>query len=101
MEEWETLFEGEVEGRPVKLEMYTDEDGNRSVKVTTISPEDKGGSFEGLGEDAGDLAGPYPAGSPIVVEPSELADLEDELLELGFSDEAAGEIARHVPERSV
>jgi hypothetical protein len=101
MEEWETLFEGEVEGRPVKLEMYTDEDGNRSVKVTTVGPEDEGGGFEELGEDAGDLAGPYPAGSPIVVEPSELADLEEELLELGFSDEAAGEISRHVPERSV
>jgi len=101
MEEWETLFEGEVEGRPVKLEMNTDEDGNRSVKVTTIGAEDEGGSFEGLGEDAGDLASPQPAVSPIVVEPDELADLEEELLELGFSDEAAGEIARHVPERSV
>lgn len=103
MGEWNTVFEGEVEGRLVTVKVYqsTDEadredDGGPAVRVTTTSVDDYPGILE---EEDGDtlLVEREEAGRLITLEPYSLKDLEGELMEVGFSPEAAATIVSKVP----
>jgi hypothetical protein len=101
MGEWNTIFEGEVEGRRVVVKVYQNsaaaerEDDSPAVRVTTTSidefprvPECDGGTL---------LIERQEAARFVTLEPYSLDDLEGELMEVGFSPEAATTIARNVP----
>jgi hypothetical protein len=84
MSQWKSVFHEEVEGRPVIVKVYesdvdTDDDDGPAVRVET--------SLIRHGHSAG----------PITLEPVVVDDLEDELMEVGFSPEAAARIVLAVP----
>jgi hypothetical protein len=102
MGEWKTVFEDEVEGRPVTIKVYEgDDDGGEDegvvVRVETTTIRDYEGAHERNEYGQTMIAGPEEAGAPITVEPSVLDDLEEELREVGFSAEAAALIVSKVP----
>ena len=90
MGEWRTVFEEEVEGRLVTVKIYqsedtADDDGDEGPCVL----EDEDGDTLLLErEDAGRL---------MTLEPYSLDDLAGELMEIGFSPEAAASVASKVP----
>jgi hypothetical protein len=100
MGEWKTVFEGEVEERLVTVKLYEsaeveNQDESLALRVTTTSVDDNPGVLEEGGgtllverEDTGRL---------ITLEPYGLDDLEGELMEVGFSPQAAAAIASKVP----
>jgi hypothetical protein len=101
MGEWKTVFEDEVDGRLVTVKVYqsneaVDSDDGLAVRVTTTSVDDYPGVL--VAED-GDtlLVEREDAGRLITLEPYSLDDLEGELMEVGFSPEAAVTIASKVP----
>jgi hypothetical protein len=102
MGEWKTVFEDEVEGRLITIKAYQSEeadgedDGPTPVRVITTSVDDYPGVLE---EEDGDtlLVEREDAGRLITLEPDSLDDLEGELMEVGFSPEAAANIASKVP----
>lgn len=86
---WEEIFEKEVDGRPVKGEVY-DEGGYR---VTTTQKSDYEGDVSG-DESSTVIISPSAAGTKIKLEGETLEELEKELVEHGeFSDEEAKSIA--------
>jgi hypothetical protein len=100
MGEWKIVFDGVVEGRLVTVKVYDsevdeDEDAEPAVRVTTTSLE------EGVLQPNEDrqmlLAAPEAAGAAITLDPAIFSDLEEELIEVGFSPEAATHIIRTVP----
>jgi hypothetical protein len=100
MGEWTIVFDGEVEGRLVTVKVYKsevdeDEDAEPAVRVTTISPEDALALQPNDGQTL--LAAPEAAGASITLDPAIFSDLEEELIEVGFSLEAAARIVRTVP----
>ena len=103
MGEWKTVYEDEVEERWVTLKVYEsedDEDGDEGpvVRVTVAPIADEAGEPEQLG------AKPMPGSeadaedNSITLDPDAVEDLEEELLEIGFSAEAAKWIVSKVPE---
>ena len=99
MGEWKTVFGGEVEGRPVMVKVYDSEDdetedGESAVCVTTVPIGDGARALER--NEQAPLAGPEEAGS-ITLDPATFDDLEEELIEVGFSPEAAARIVCTVP----
>jgi hypothetical protein len=99
MGEWKTVFDGEVEGRAVVVKIYDSgddesDDGEPAVRVTTVPVGDGASALER--NEQAPLAGPEEAGS-IILDPATFADLEEELIEIGFSPEAAARIASMVP----
>ncbi len=100
MGEWKIVFDGEVEGRLVTVKVYDsdvdgDEDAEPAVRVTVTSIED--GVPEPIKDRQTLLAEPKPAGASITLDPAIFSDLEEELIEVGFSPEAAAHIVRTVP----
>ncbi len=102
MGEWNTVFDDEVEGRQVAVKVYQtsaeadQDDEGPAVRITTTSI----GEFPGMSEeDDGDtlLIERQEAARFVILEPYGLEDLEGELMEVGFSPEAATMIARKVP----
>jgi hypothetical protein len=95
MGEWKTVYEDEVEERWVTLKVYEgeddDEDEDPVVRVTVAPIE----SLE-QGEDEQNPA-IGAEGSLITLEPDPVEDLEEELLEIGFSPVAADWIVSKVP----
>ncbi len=99
MGEWKAVFDGEVEGRPVVVKVYDSEDdetedGEPAVRVTTVPVGDGARALER--NEQSPLARPEEAGA-ITLDPATFADLEEELIEVGFSPEAAARIAGTVP----
>ncbi|MBL0407262.1 hypothetical protein JKG68_25375 [Microvirga aerilata] len=98
MGEWKTVFDAEVEGRPVVVKVYDSDDeseaGERAVRVTTMPIGDGASALER--NEQTPLSGPAEAGS-IILDPAIFDDLEEELIEVGFSPEAAARIASTVP----
>jgi hypothetical protein len=85
MGEWKIIFEGEVEGRLVMVKVYESEDSedkntDPAVRVTTTA-----------------IAGPEAEDTTITLDPAVFGDLEEELIEVGFSPEAAARIVSTVP----
>jgi hypothetical protein len=103
MGEWKTVYEDEVEERWVTVKVYEsedDEDGDEDPVVrVTITPI---GDVEGVLERNESLQTPVAeakaADRSITLEPDPVEDLEEELIEIGFSPEAAAWILRKVPE---
>ena len=86
MGEWKTVFDGEVEGRPVMVKIYDSEDdesedGEPAVRVTTVPIGDGARALER--NEQASIAGPEEAGS-ITLDPATFADLEEELIEVRF-----------------
>ena len=94
MGEWKTVYEDEVEERWVTLKIYEgDDDGDEDpvVRVTVATLED-------AEQDAGgQTPGAEAEDNSITLEPDPVEDLEEELLELGFSPVAAAWIVGKLP----
>jgi len=95
MGEWKTIYEDEIEQRWVTLKVYeSEDDGDEDpvVRVTVATLEDaeqdEGGKKLGAGAED----------NSITLEPDPVEDLEEELIELGFSPEAVRWIVSKVPE---
>ena len=100
MGEWKIVFDGEVEGRLVTVKVYDsdideDEDAEPAVRVTVTSIE--ADVPEPVEDGQTLLAEPRPTGASITLDPAIFSDLEEELIELGFSPEASAHIVRTVP----
>jgi hypothetical protein len=94
MGEWKTVYEDEVEGRWVTLRTYESEDDGDDDPVVrvTVAPledaeQDEGGRKPVAGTED----------NSITLEPDPVEDLEEELLEIGFSPVAAAWIVGKVP----
>ncbi len=99
MGEWKTVFEDEVEGRPVTVKVYQSDEaegGDEGQPVRVITTDEYP---DVLDEKDGQtpLVDPEDAGRLITLEPYSLDDLEGELMEVGFSPEAAAMIVSKVP----
>jgi hypothetical protein len=95
MGEWKTVFEGEVEGRLVTVKVYESEDAadentDPAVRVTTTAMVHSG-ALQTV------IAGMEAEGTTITLDPAIFGDLEEELVEVGFSPEAAARIVSTVP----
>jgi hypothetical protein len=100
MGEWKTVYEDEVEERWVTLKVYEGEDGNDEgpiVRVTAAPIEDDQGDLKHDEDGPTPIAGADAADSSITLEPDPVEDLEEELIEVGFSPEAAAWIVSKVP----
>jgi hypothetical protein len=105
MGEWKTVYEDEVEGRWVTLRNYEsedDEDGDGEdegpvVRVTVAPIADEAGEPEQAGEEPKPIAGADADDNSITLDPDAVEDLEEELIEIGFSPEAAAWIVSKVP----
>jgi len=100
MREWKIVFDGEVEGRLVTVRVYDsdvdgDEDAEPAVRVTVISIE--ADAPESIENGQSLFAVPKAAGASITLDPAVFSDLEEELIEVGFSREAATRIVDTVP----
>jgi hypothetical protein len=103
MGEWKTVFEDEIEQRWVIVKVYEsaddeDEDDSPLVRVTAASIDDAELALEQSENGQKPTAERETAGTSITLEPDPIEDLEEELLEIGFSPEAAAWIADKVPE---
>jgi hypothetical protein len=103
MGEWNTVFEDEVEGRWVTVKVYESEDAEDGdegplVRVTAASIEDAEAELEPKGDGQTPMAGAETTDSSITLEPDPVEDLEEELIEIGFSPKAAAWIVSKIPE---
>jgi hypothetical protein len=92
MGEWKTIYEDEVEGRWVTVKVYEsedDEDEDPVVRVTAAPIEDVEGELGQNGSVPTPVAEADAADRSITLEPDPVEDLEEELIEIGFSREAA------------
>ena len=104
MGEWTTVYEDEIEGRLVTLKVYRsdqaadeDSDDGPAIRVTTTSAEEYPSALEEDNDGDSLLVEREATARPITLEPYSLEDLEGELMEVGFSPEAAAQIASKVP----
>jgi len=103
MGEWKTVFEDEVEGRLVTVRVYEteqdeDEDDGLPMRVVATPVDDYEDGPEQSEEGQTLATKPKVADGPITLEPSTLDDLEEGLIEVGFSPKAAAWIAEKIPE---
>jgi hypothetical protein len=102
MGEWQTVYEDEVEERWVTLKVYESEDAEEDnspvVRVTVAPIADETGESEQTVDQPRPVSGPDADDSSITLDPDAVEDLEEELLEIGFSPEAAAWIVGKVPE---
>jgi hypothetical protein len=95
MGEWKTVYEDEVEERWVTLKVYEGEDDNSDedpVVRVTVAPIEDAEQDEG-----GQKPSAAVEDNSITLEPDPVEDLEEELIEIGFSPVAAAWIVRKVP----
>jgi hypothetical protein len=98
--EWKTIFDDDIEGRPVEIKVYEaqgeTEDEYKAVRVTTIFKGDESKLRQNEEGRRTLSSGPAAAGNAITLEPDTLNNLEEELVEIGFSPDAAAQIASKV-----
>ncbi len=100
MGEWKTVYEDEVEGRWVTLKAYESEDDEEDdgpvVRVTVAPIDGEADEPEQMGDE------PKPVSesedNSITLDPDAVEDLEEELIEIGFSPEAVRWIVSKVPD---
>lgn len=86
---WKTIFKGTIDGRPVTLKEWTDEEG-RALRVETNYGRD-----QILGDVPGAIGVPVAASDTMHVDATTPQELEHSLVAQGeFSPEGAKEIAR-------
>ena len=98
MGEWKAVYQDGVEVRWVTLKVYEsedDEDGNDDpvVRVTAV-PVENVDQNEDLQKTVAETDADD---NSITLDPDPVEDLEEELIEIGFSSEAAAWIASKVP----
>jgi hypothetical protein len=102
MGEWKTVYEDEVEGRWVTLKVYEgeddEEDDDGPVVRVTVAPIDEVGELERMGDKPKAVSEADADDKAITLDPDAVDDLEEELIELGFSSEAVRWIVSKVPE---
>jgi hypothetical protein len=103
MGEWNTAFEDEVEGRWVTIKVYAsaddeDDDEGPLVRVIAASIDNDKPALVQSEDEQRSAAKREIVGSAITLEPDPIEDLEEELIEIGFSPEAATWIAGKIPE---
>ncbi len=103
MGEWKTVYEDEVEERWVVVKVYEsedDEDGDEDpvVRVTITPIEDDENELKQNETVQTPVAEAKAADRSITLEPDPVEDLEEELIEIGFSPEAAAWILRKASE---
>jgi hypothetical protein len=104
MGEWKTVYEDEVEGRWVTLKVYesenNDEDGDDGpvVRVTVAPIADELGEPEQRGSKPEPVVEADAEDNSITLDPDAIEDLEEELIEIGFSPVAAAWIVSKIPE---
>ena len=94
MGEWKTVYEDEVDARWVTVKVYEGEDDSDEgpvVRVTVAPIEDAGQ------DERGQKPGAEAEDNSITLEPDPVEDLEEELIEIGFSPVAAAWIVGKVP----
>ena len=100
MGEWKTVYEDEVEERWVTLKVYEsgddDEDDDGPVVRVTVAPIDD--EPEQMGDEPEPIAEPDAEDNSITLDPDAIEDLEEELIEIGFSPEAVRWIVSKVPD---
>ena len=94
MGERKTVYEDEVEERWVTLKVYESEDDGPVVRVTVAPIDDEP---EQMGDEPKPTAEPDAEDNSITLDPDAVEDLEEELIEIGFSPEAARWIVSKVP----
>ncbi len=92
MGEWKTVYEDEVEERWVTLKVYEDDGDEDPIVRVTVLPLEDAEQDEG-GQNPAAVA----EDSSITLEPDPVEDLEEELIEIGFSPVAAAWIVGKVP----
>lgn len=101
MGEWKTVYEDEVEGRWVTLKAYEDEDDEEddgpAVRVTVAPIADEAEEPGQMGDEPKSVAAADTDDNSITLDPDGVEDLEEELIEIGFSPEAAAWIVSQVP----
>ena len=102
MGEWKAVYEDEVEERWVTLKVYESEDDGEEddgpvVRVTVAPIADEAAEAEQRGDGPKPAAGRDADDNSITLDPDAVEDLEEELLEIGFSPEAATWIVSKVP----
>jgi hypothetical protein len=102
MGEWKTVYEDEVEERWVTLKVYESEDDEGEddgpvVRVTVAPIADEAGEPEQAGDEPKPIAEPDADDNSLTLDPDAIEDLEEELIEIGFSPEAAAWIVSKVP----
>jgi hypothetical protein len=100
MGEWKTVYEDEVEERWVTLKVYEsgddDEDDDGPVVRVTVAPIDD--EPEPMGDEPKPSAEPDAEDNSFTLDPDAVEDLEEELIEIGFSPEAVRWIVSKVPD---
>lgn len=102
MGEWKTVYEDEVEGRWVTLKAYEsenddEEDDGPVVRVTVAPIAEETGEPEPMGDKPKPAAGADADDNSVTLDPDAVEDLEEELIEIGFSPEGAAWIVGKVP----
>lgn len=101
MGEWKTVYEDEVEERWVTLKVYEsdddEEDDGPVVRVTVAPIANEAGETEQTGDGLKPAAGRDADDNSITLDPDATEDLEEELIEIGFSPAAATWIVSKVP----
>ncbi len=103
MGEWKTVYEDEVEGRWVTLKAYESEDDEEEddgpvVRVTVAPIADEADDPEQMGNEPLPVSEADAEDNSITLDPDAVEDLEDELIEIGFSPEAVRWIVSKVPD---
>jgi hypothetical protein len=103
MGDWKIVYEDEVEERWVTLKAYESEDDEEEeddgpvVRVTVAPIADEAGEPEQMGDEPKPVAAADADDNSITLDPAAVEDLEEELIEIGFSPEAAAWIVSKVP----
>lgn len=90
---------GRVEFRRSDLETHIGQDGHPGVRITITCLRDCDDTDIAASEHT-NTATDAPAGALITLEPDTLDELEGNLIEVGFSTEAAARIVSRVPHRN-
>ncbi|MBB3021340.1 hypothetical protein FHR70_004436 [Microvirga lupini] len=101
--EWKTVYEDEVEERWVTLKVYEsedaeDEDYSPVVRVTIAPIDDEANEPEQIGDESKHISKVAAEDNSITLDPDAVEDLEEELIEIGFSPEAVRWILSKIPD---
>lgn len=102
MGEWKTVYEDEVEERWVTVKVYKSEsdmagDEGPAVRVTVAAIHDDDAGPEQDEDGQTPIAGLETADGSVTLELDPVEDLEEELIEIGFSPVAAAWIVSKAP----
>ena len=106
MGKWDTVIKGEFDGHLVVVEVRRSDfetgigqDGQHGARITITCLRDCDDEMVTTAREQTSTAIYDPAGALITLEPDTLDELEGDLVEVGFSTEAAARIVSRVPHR--